>query len=69
VPGLGCVGGAENQLLAKLVYSGGAHQRGVAGNPEVVQDALDRTGGIPQRGGILSRAALARRLPRARCRL
>jgi hypothetical protein len=37
---------AEDQLFAKLVYGGGARQHDRAGDPEVMQDALERTGKI-----------------------
>ena len=44
LPRLDGISGAEDQLLAKLVYRGGARQHGRAGDPEVLQDALDGTG-------------------------
>ena len=69
LPWLDGISGAEDQLLAKLVYRGGARQHGRAGDPEVLQDALDGTGKALRMGcGVLAGPALARRSPRTRCR-
>jgi hypothetical protein len=43
---LDAISDAEDQLLAKLVYGAGARQHDRAGDPEVMQDALERTGKV-----------------------
>ena len=42
LPWFADVCGAEDQLLAELVYGGGSNQYGRVGDAEVMQDALDR---------------------------
>ena len=62
LPWLDGVSGAEDQLLAKLVYRGGAGQHGWAGDAEVLQDALDGTGKARRMAGFgsgLGRLSLA----------
>lgn len=62
LPRLDATSSAEDQLLAKLVYGGGARQRDRAGDPEVMQDALEGTGKVLRsagRGLRLGRLSLA----------